>query len=500
MLVVQALVTLVLFTQDNKSNEEMFAIGEKALANAKDLYGRKEFFDCIAEAERARNIFQALVELYDSQNKKSDRQRCEELVKQCNQLIKLANDGRKGTASPKDPPPPPAIHKPDEPQKDAPAKAVEAPKPEPKKEPEVDPALIPAAVSDFSRVLSGVIDTADAVKMAPLLRDLNQLAKKPGPWQAYGKVAWTIVTRIIDGSWPIAPEDRPVYKDYSDKYLNSKVDHRQAALFLIKCAETIEKDLLRWRPMRLLALVHVRESIQAPESPLHLELLTKGKTLDLAQDEKERWITREGESIAACKTPESFKTAAKVRDPIRDVFKALSLFEHIGANEAKEWIVECKNACAAPEPSAAKILGGIKSILDSKKICHACDGTHQKACPMKCEDGMRVSACNRCGGLGYGVFRGRKLDCLAEPPPGKSWEKGSHKVKDPCHKCGAKGKVDCHLCPSAWSGAALKEGIKTDPCDCCEGKGWLLPDMKLPCYLCFATGKRYSGFAMSNRR
>jgi hypothetical protein len=465
--------------------DDMLSIGEKALANAKDLYTRREYFDAISEAERARNIFQALVELYDNNKRKADRDRCADLVKQCNQLIKLANDGRKGSSSSKEPPPPVAVHKPEEtPVKETP-KVVEPPKPPPT--PSHPPVLF-----EFGKLLSGAIEPTDAVKMSAILRDLKSLS---GPWQSYGKVAWTIATRLVDAGWSVAPEDKPTFKEYAEKHL-TKSDHRTCALFLAKAAESVEGNVLRWRLFRLLALVHVCEALQSPDSPLKLELLTKGKTLDLIQDDKDRWITREGESIAACKTVDSFKTAAKVKDTIRDVYKAFMLFEALAKSDfdgAKAIYADCKNACGVSEPSASKLLSGIRTILDSKKLCHACGGTHQKKCSMKCdENGMKTLACNRCQGLGYAVFRGRKCDCLAEAPPGRKWETG-HTYKVPCPKCDGKKFEDCHLCQAPFSAASIMDGIKTDSCDCCQGSGWLLSDMRLPCYFCFGMGKRYSG-------
>ncbi len=476
----------VLFTLIAQDADQMFTLGEKALETARDCYSRRDFFECISEAEKARNLFQALVELHDTQGRRSERQKCEERVKTCNQLIKLATDGRKGdsrTPAPSkvvEPPPPPAPV----------AKPVEAPpKPAPVTKP-VEPE-IPVTITDFGKLMAGQIEPTDAVKMSALLRDLTSV---PSSWGEYGKVARTIAMRLVDGSWTVAAEDKPTFKEYLEKHL--KTDHRQAALFLAKAAEAVEANILRWRLFRLLAVAHATLSLQSPDSPLRLELLTKGKSLDLVMDEKERWITREGESIVACRTADAFKTAARVKETIRDVYKALVLFEALARSDfegAKSLYADCKNACGVNEPSASKMLSGIKTILDSKKLCHACGGTHQKKCSFKCDDkGMKTLGCNRCQGLGYAIIRGRKCDCLAEPPPGRKWEEG-HTYKVPCPKCAGKKFEDCHLCQAPFSAASIMDGVKTDPCDCCAGSGWLIEDLKLPCYLCFATGKRYSG-------
>ncbi len=477
---------LLLSFQDQKNSDQMFELADKALDQARDFYNKKEFFDCIGEAERARGMYQALVELYDTQGKSARRQECEEKVKQCNQLIKLANDGRKGAPSSVPP------------SEDPPKKIVDPPKdapkpPEPVKEPEAPPADRPTAVEEFGKVLAGTADPTDPVKMIALLRDLATIAKSKSPWQPYARVAWTIASRLVDGSWTLAPEDKPLFKEYSEKLLGPKVDHRLATLHLIKGAELAESNVLRWRLFRMLALAHARITLASPDSPLHLELLSKGRTLDIVQDEKECWSTREGESIAACKTPEDFKNAPKVRETIRDVYRLIVVFEALcksGPEDAKELLSECKGACGAAEPAAAKLVAGIKSALEGKKICHACGGTHRKKCSGKCDDnGMLTAACARCQGHGFGMFSGRKLECLAQPPAGKRWENG-HTYKVPCAKCGAKGYEECRFCPAAWSGAALKDGLKSDPCDGCQGSGWLIADMKLPCFQCFASGKR----------
>jgi hypothetical protein len=502
-----ALVALIQVFAVAQDQDEMLRIAEKALEKAKTHYDRKEYFDCIAEAEKARNMFQALVELYDSQKRTSDRQKCSDLAKQCNQLIKLANDGRKQSTGRSDPPlndkpqPPP---KPVEPSRPDPPKPVED-KPKP---PEPDPDLAPPCLAEFGRLVGGAIEPSDAPKMMALLRDLQSLARTAGPWQIYAAVALTVVHRLVEGVWTIAPEDRPAFKQYADKHLGSaKIDHRLAVLQLAAAAESVEGHVLRWRLFRLLAVAHAAQGLRSADSPLHLELLTKAKILELEQDDKERWVTREGASIAAIRAAleekdarpaEISKSAPKVKEPTRDAFKAFALFESLSRCDvagAKELLPECKSAMGASEPSAAKRLSALKAILDSKKICSSCQGTHKKKCPFKCdENGKKTAACNRCGGPGYAIIRGRRADCLAPPPPGKKWEEG-HTYKETCPKCNGKAFEECRLCDAPWSGAALKEGIKTDACDSCGGSGWLIAEVKLPCYACFATGSRYGGLA-----
>jgi hypothetical protein len=487
------LVALVCFLLAQDS-DEMFAVGEKALAKAKELYQKKEYFDSIAEAERARNVFQALAELHDSKGRKADTQKCEDLVKQCNQLIKLANDGRKGTASPKDPPL----------KEDKPKPPPPPPTPEPPKkieEPKSDPNLPPLSIETFGKFLLGEIQTTDAEKIAPMLTGLQSLAKSPGPWQSLGRVAWMIVIRCMDGVWTLAPEDKPVLKDYVEKFL-TKLDHRGAALHFAKACESLESTPMRWRLLRMIAAAHVSEALKQADSPLKLELLTKGKSLDFVATDKDQWITKEGESIEAVKADKEgkiidlWKAAPKVREPIRDAYKAFSMFESLtkcNASNAKELLAECKSACGAGEPSATKALSAIKGILDAKKLCKWCEGTHNRRCMNGCdEQGQKVATCNKCSGLGYMMIRGYKIDCQQGPPPGKKWEKG-HTCKWPCPKCEGKSTVTCKDCPGPWTGAGLLEGVTTVACECCRGSGWLIDDVKLPCYLCFGTGKKYLG-------
>jgi hypothetical protein len=255
----------------------------------------------------------------------------------------------------------------------------------------------------------------------------------------------------------------------------------------------------------MIAAAHASEALKTADSPLKLELLTKGKPLDFTSDDKDRWITKEGESIeltrAALEAKDArpidvWKGAAKVREPIRDVYKAFSLFEALSkcdAAVAKELWNECKSACAVSEPSASKVLGALKSLLESKKLCKWCEGTHNRRCMNGCDDqGQKVATCNKCQGLGYMMIRGYKIDCQQGPPPGKKWEKG-HTCKWPCPKCEGKSTVTCKDCPGPWTGASLMEGIKPEACDVCQGGGWMLDEIRFPCASCFATGKKYVG-------
>jgi hypothetical protein len=55
--------------------------------------------------------------------------------------------------------------------------------------------------------------------------------------------------------------------------------------------------------------------------------------------------------------------------------------------------------------------------------------------------------------------------------------------------------MPCKDCKAPWSGAALRQGIKSGPCETCAGSGWLIENVRLACLDCFGLGVRYSGLA-----
>jgi hypothetical protein len=259
----------------------------------------------------------------------------------------------------------------------------------------------------------------------------------------------------------------------------------------------------------MLALAHAAESLTAPESPLFLDLATRIEPLDLVREaDSAGWPTREGNFIQVVKTVVAVTDAKGVnvwkdlptaREPVRLCFKALALFERlpkVPAAEAKDLVAECRASCiaaASADPSCAKLLNAIKSLLESKKPCKWCEGAHERRCMNGCnEKGEKLLRCTRCNGLGYSYIRGRRIDCPQTPPKGKEWENG-HTCMWPCPKCEGKALVECKDCKEPWSGKVLMEGLRFDPCDVCDASGWLVPSMKLACYECYATGKRIGG-------
>jgi hypothetical protein len=462
-------------------SDELEKIAEKALVKAREHFDNAKWLDCIEQAERARNTYQTLVELYDSQQRDGERRRVEDRVKVCNQLIKLANDKRKaeGMKAENPPPPPPP-----------PPKEEPAPVPPPPKE----PAGPPPVLVDFGKFLSGEFEVKDAEKMAPLLKGLVDVAQKPGPYQNLGRVGWTIVTQCIDGAWTLASEDRPAFKEYAEKFMLS-ADHRGAVLHLAKAAEGVE-PFARWRILRMLALVHLSIAIKDPASPLKMELGTRCKVFEL----NDAGITLEGESILAfkdAKTPEPWKKAPKVRDPVRDVYRAIVVFDgiaHAGAKIAGDLINDARAFFATPDPAAAKLLAAMKTSLETHRPCKACEGLHDKRCTAGCDEkGKKEFVCQQCGGDGFIGEGRRRMPCRANPPEGGKWEKGKHKCLIDCAACKGKGVVACKACSAPWNGEALLEGSKVDACGLCSGSGWLIEDVRLPCYRCFGTGKHYSG-------
>src|SRR5687767_7932562 len=105
----RTLLTLFLFPilaeaalQDDSTSSEIVALADRFLAQARASHEKREWWDAMEQAERARTAYMTLAELYESQKRPADRQKASDAVQQCNQLIKLANDARKaaGPAGP----------------------------------------------------------------------------------------------------------------------------------------------------------------------------------------------------------------------------------------------------------------------------------------------------------------------------------------------------------------------------------------------------------------
>jgi hypothetical protein len=476
MLVVPALFLLA-------QGDEVAQIAAQALAKAKSHFEASRWFDCIEEAERARGSYQTLVEVYHARSATAEMLAAEEQVKVCNQLIKLAADKRKAempkAPEPEPPPPPPPEEKKVEPET-----KVEEPKP--------DPALPPPAAVEFGRILAGARSIEDS---GAVFQGCRALA---GRWRSFGRAAALALVQWQDATWKIDEEDRPLLKEYSEKFLAAGVpcDDRAAALFLAKAAETVE-PLPRWRTIRLLALAHASESLQIPDSDLRPLL---AKALELVPD---RGITREGESILAFQEDRSagflaaWKKPAKVRDPVRDVYRALSTVETLSSCEprtALTIVTETKPWFASSDPAAAGVLGAVKAALERAKPCRSCEGRHEVRCGGGCDErGRKRVACAKCGGnafIQHPTKNKKKEICREPPPPGKKWEKDGHFCHIDCAACKGKGEVACNDCKAPWSADAILKALKPESCTLCQD-GWILPQVKLPCARCFGTGRRY---------
>lgn len=471
-------------------DDELEQIANVALVKARECYENKKWFDSIEQAERARNIFQSLVDLYDKRSEREKRDRAAEQVKICNQLIKLASDKRK--AEMPDPPkavepPKPEAPKIEEPKKEEPPKVEEPPK--------IDPNVPPESIVQFGRFLGAEFGTGDADKIAAMLKALRFV---PDRWKNLGTVALTVVMNCADGSWVIASEDRPALKEYAQKYLipAAPCDDRSAAMFLAKAAESVE-PLARWRLLRVLALAHAAQALKDdPDSPIKFEL-TKTK-LDIVEGN----VTAEGAAIEFFRALKdepiaAWKKAPKARDPIRDMFKGLSLIEAIsecGAKKAAVMMSDAKPLLSSSDPAINAVLGALKAHLDKNKVCRSCDGECKIRCGNNCdEDGKRRVVCAKCGGKSFLQHPNnpkKQRDICREPPPaGHKWEKEGHFCLVDCPGCKGKAYIACNDCKSPWNGSNLWKGLTPEKCTACDG-GWLLEGVKLPCFKCSGMGQK----------
>jgi len=105
---------ILVAAQDQSADNEILSLGEKLLVQAKSRYERKDWFEAMELAERARTAFLALSELYSSQNRMADLRKLNESVTQCNQFIRLARDARKAEQDKAAPQINPVAKKPDQ--------------------------------------------------------------------------------------------------------------------------------------------------------------------------------------------------------------------------------------------------------------------------------------------------------------------------------------------------------------------------------------------------
>jgi hypothetical protein len=464
------------------AQDEIFILGEVTFKEAQEHFEKREWFDAILKAEKARNMFLALEDLYASQNKKSEQKDASEYVKRCNQLIKLATDARfaekKPEPAPKQAPPPP-------------------PPPEPKPVVEPPKNLLPQSVVDFKRVAAGEVAPDNAEVIGPMLVGLKAL---DGPWKTWGQVARLIAARWIRGEF----KPSEALKEYAVKFLPDpmKFDHRGAAKFLIEEAEKVSKDLPAWRQLRWLALAHVAEALSDPDSPLVYELPAIAESVDLVKEGgRESWPTREGNLIELTHMAKDIST---IKDPLRHAYRAIYLFERI-AKPAD--VAACKAACQNIDPDLAAAL---KARLDAAKPCKWCSGTHSRKCDGACSDGKKQLTCSRCNGLGYMMTRGGTQPCPEQPPKeltqpkrreGESEKDFRKRIEDArrrpaknekhtwlvdCPKCQGTEKIECKDCKEPWS---MKK-IESAPCESCRSSGWLIERVKLPCPDCYGIGHR----------
>lgn len=472
--------TLLLLAQD-----EIFILGEATFKEAQDHFEKREWFDCIEKAERARNMFLAMEDLYASQNKKNEQKEASEYVKRCNQLVKLAADAR--FADKKATPPPPPV--------ETPKPKVEPPPPPP---PKPDPGLLPQSVVVFKKILAGEIALDDADAVAPMMTGLKAL---DGPWKTWGQVARAIATRWIKGEFK-PPE---ALKEYAAKFLIEpmKFDHRGAAKFLIDRAPD---DLNAWRQVRWLALAHISEALIDPESPLFYELPGKAEALDLVKEGgRESWPTREGNLIELTKMAKDIPT---IKDPLRLGYRAIYLFEHI---EKPADLAPCRTAVQNASPVDPDLMNALKARLEAAKPCKWCGGAGRRKCDNSCADGKKQLTCSRCNGLGYLMTRGGTQPCPEQPPRELTQPKKREGESDrdfrkrldeerrrgrqniekhswlvDCPKCQGTTKIDCKDCKEPWS----MKRPEVSPCDGCRSSGWLIDRVKLPCPDCYGIGHR----------
>lgn len=81
--------------QDPQPDNDILILGEKLLGQAKEQYEKRQWLDCMEQAERARTAFLALAELYSSQKRAAEIRKPNDYVTRCNELIRLARDARK---------------------------------------------------------------------------------------------------------------------------------------------------------------------------------------------------------------------------------------------------------------------------------------------------------------------------------------------------------------------------------------------------------------------
>jgi len=102
-------------SQDLTPDSDILQLGEKLLAQAKEKYEKRQWFESAELAERARTAFLAVAELYSAKNRSADAKRPNSLVTECNQLIRLIRDARKAEQEKANPPPAADPKKPDDP-------------------------------------------------------------------------------------------------------------------------------------------------------------------------------------------------------------------------------------------------------------------------------------------------------------------------------------------------------------------------------------------------
>jgi hypothetical protein len=159
------LFALFLLLQEDSTSSEIVALADRFLTQARASCEKREWFDAMEQAERARTAYRTLAELYDSQKRTTDRQKAGDAVQHCNQLIKLANDARKAAG-----PAAPAPKEPAKPEEKAPPGAPVPPRPPEKLE--VPPAV---AQSEAEKSIRETYKADDAKRAS---QDLNVLAKK----------------------------------------------------------------------------------------------------------------------------------------------------------------------------------------------------------------------------------------------------------------------------------------------------------------------------------
>ncbi len=126
---------------------------------------------------------------------------------------------------------------------------------------------------------------------------------------------------------------------------------------------------------------------------------------------------------------------------------------------------------------------GCKDCKNGLNVCSTCQGKRTVFTP-----------CAACGGEGYvpspAVVAGGKMN-LKMKCKTCTGEKG---ITSSCKACGGSGVVRCSTCGGKDRGAAASASISSvytaEKCDACDGKGWPLPNVAVPCEKCQGLGVR----------